>query len=224
MEKTDDIYDAVAGLLDLGIGNVKDKYYLEQEHHIPHFINASQLEISETNNSSNFSDDDSINGSYVTPDDVYYSSDDDSLDSNPDDRYIITIETKREIGKPEQNMYVKTLFVSGVEIQTTLSIVKTKLTSFNRISQSRHKMNVIFQGIVSKHDAKPNAIRISHNHIQNGDLSVQSLSRDNPIIVDDIIPYNKVHTNVSISFDQCWGRRPLNKIGDTSKDSSDDDV
>ena len=104
-------------------------------------------------------------------------------------------------------MHVKTLFVSRVEIETMLSIGKTKLMSFDRISQSRNKRNIMIQVIVFKHNIKSNAIQIPNNHIQNGNLSVQSLSRDNLIIIDDSVTYNEVHTNVSTSFDQCWGRR-----------------
>ena len=116
-----------------------------------------------------FLDYDSSDASYVTTDhDVDHSSDKDSSALNPDDRKM-NIEIKREITKPDQKLYAKSLIISKFEVKKAFSIGRTKLTSFHSFSQSRSKRKFRFQGIVSEHDVRLNTIRIANNHIQNGD-------------------------------------------------------
>ena len=173
----DGINDAIAGLLDLGISNVEDDFYSEHEYHVSHFIDVSQLKVSTDNNSSNLvSDDDTSDGSYVTPDDFDKSSDDDSFDLTADDQDT-NIENKREITIAYPKVYTKSLFVTRVAIEMTLSIDTTKITSFERSSQSRNIRKTRFKVVVSKHDVNSNAIQIANNHIQNGDFLILSSSR-----------------------------------------------
>ena len=205
----DDVHNAaVAGLLDLGDGVVTldDEYYCEQQHSN---IDGQQHDM-QTNNVNE-------DGSDIDDDDSLYEDEDESIDGDVNDDYSmneldeeIVHRSKRELEVVNGQLYPINSFITRVEIQMMLSIDNIKLTSFDHINRSRTKRNIRFKGNSAKTDVRSNAIRFSNEHIQNGDLSVLSSAKDNPML-DDSVGYC-IDNSLLSSFDQGWGRR-INKIG-----------
>ena len=199
---------AVAGLLDLGVGVVTldDEYYCEQQHSN---IDGQQRDMQTNNLNEDCTD--------IDDDDSLYEDEDESVDGDINDDYSLndldeeTVNrSKRKLEMVNGQLYPINSFITRVEIQMMLSIDNINLTSFDHINRSRTKRNIRFKGNSAKTDVRSNAIRFSNDHIQNGDLSVLSSAKDNPVL-DDSVGYC-IDNSVLSTFDQGWGRR-INKIG-----------
>ena len=213
---TDDIRDAIAGLLDLNIavGNLEDEYYHDQEHCtiigqqkdssvVPR--NHANLMRDKNEDSSSTSTNEDDASLYEQQSDE--NSNDDSLFDHLDDE--IGQQSKRELHKPDTNMYPINSFITRVEIEMMLSIDPMNIVSFDS-KQSSNRRKTTFKGSSIREDVRSNAIRFANNHIQNGVLSVLSSAKDNPIL-DDSVGYN-IDKNVVSSLEKGWGRR-VNRIG-----------
>ena len=217
---TDNTRDAIAGLLDLNIavGNVEDDYYRDQEHSIiigKHKVSSLIPSRNQTGQNNVQNDDSSSTGTSEDNDSLY---EDQSDDNNNDDCLLdnydveMTHLTKRDLRKPDTNMYQINFFITRVEIEMILSIDPMNIVSFDS-KQNRNKRKTTFKGTNIREDVRSNAIRFANDHIQNGILSVLSSSKDNPML-DDSVGYN-IDNNVVSSFDKGWGRR-VNKIGSST--------
>ena len=217
---TDNTRDAIAGLLDLNIavGNVEDDYYRDQEHSIiigKHKVSSLIPSRNQTGQNNVQNDDSSSTGTSEDNDSLY---EDQSDDNNNDDCLLdnydveMTHLTKRDLRKPDTNMYQINSFITRVDIEMILSIDPMNIVSFDS-KQNRNKRKTTFKGTNIREDVRSNAIRFANDHIQNGILSVLSSSKDNPML-DDSVGYN-IDNNVVSSFDKGWGRR-VNKIGSST--------
>ena len=140
-----------------------------------------------------------------------------SVDGDGNDDYFLNDLDKetvhwsnRKFESVNNQLYTINLFITRVEIQMMLSLENIKLTSFNYATRNTKKRNIRFKGNSAKTDVRSNAIRYTNEHIQNGDLSVLSSARDNPVL-EDSVGYS-IDNSVLSSFDQGWDRR-INKIG-----------
>ena len=216
---TDDIRDAIAGLLDLNIteGNLEDDYYCDQEHCT---IVGQQKDSNivapknRTNLTSDGNDDDSSSTSTYGDGDSSYEQQSDADNYNDDclfdhDNDEMAQQSKRDLHKPDTNTYPTNSFITRVEIEMMLSIDPMNIIRFDS-KQSRNRRKTTFKGTNIREDVRSNAIRFANDHIQNGVLSVLSSAIDNPIL-DDSVGYN-IDNNVVSSFDKGWGRR-ANRIG-----------
>ena len=211
---SDEIRDAIAGLLDLniGIGNSDDDYYRDQQHckiighqtktNVPPPPNNTV--VNEDSSTTSTNDEDSL---------YEVQSDDDSNDDSIFEHHTteeIPQQSKRQFHKPDSNLYPINSFITRVEIEMILSIDHINIVSFDSFKQRRNKRKTTFKGDHTREDMRSNAIRFANNHILNGDLSVLSSTKDNPIL-DDSVGYN-IDNNIVSTFDKGWGRR-INRIG-----------
>ena len=138
-------------------------------------------------------------------------NDDFLLDHHDDE---IAQQPKRDIHKPDTNMYQINSFITRVENEMMLSIDPMNIISFDS-KQSRNKRKTTFKGTDIREDVRSNAIRFANDHIQNVILLVLSSTKDNPML-NASVGYD-IDNNVVSSFEKGWGRR-VNRI-DTSTSS-----
>ena len=197
-----DLDTAAAALLDLGTNLVDDEDYNDTVHNR---INHGEAITIETDKNSD-ADDDSYNDTAEEFDDDSNFSDEDAVDVNGNDS------GQRKIMEADHKVYNTQSFISRVQIQLMLPI--GNLTSFDLITRNRTKCNRRFHGNQSRQDSRSKAIRMANHHIQSGDLSVLSSTKDNPIL-DDSRSFNLDDETVSL-FNEGWGRRANSKNNSSS--------
>ena len=187
-----EVNDAVTALLDLGTSNASSKYdkaFRTQIHHNIDGINVTS--------------DDTVNNDDSIIDDSDYDSDLPNHEDSNDEQNNNEIINKREMKIADQNLYAKSLFITRVKIDHMLSI--GGLTSFDLLSHNRSQMKKGFKGDNTRQDLKSKAIRMANDHIQTGDLSILSSTKDNPLL-NDSVDYDMSNSNLP-NFEQGWGRR-----------------
>ena len=197
--------------LNIGIGNNNDDYYCDQQHckivgHQP------KTNVPPPPNDTVVNNDGSITSTNEEDSLYEVQSVDDSNDDSIFEHHTtekIPQQSKRQFHKPNHNLYPINSFITSVEIEMILSIDHMNIVSFDSFKQRRNKRKPAFKGDRTREDMRSNAIRFANNHIINGDLSILSSTKDNPIL-DDSVGYN-IYNNIVSTFDKRWGRR-INRI------------
>ena len=153
-------------------------------------------------------DDESLSGESSYSD----ASDDDSSvfkdhDDELDDKYyeVESVLTRRELNTPDAELYKDSQFVSNVTIEMMLPF--GKISTFDRLSKKQNRnMRKKVTNFVKK-DVRTEAIRITNNLIQQGDVRITSAMNDDPIL-DESSTFD--HTLILLPFPQGWGRRHNN--------------
>jgi len=197
----DDLDIVIAGLLDLGITHNNEEYYKNDTAHNSINGKAITLETDENSDADDKSYEDTADDFDCDSD---FSDDDVVVDDHGNDSAGVE---QRQIIEADQKVYNQESFITRVKLQLMLPV--GNLTSFDLIALNRTKCNGRFHGQQNRQDSRSKAIRMANHHIQNGDLSVLSSTKDNPIL-DHSSSFNLDDETLS-KFNEGWGRRANSK-------------